>query len=132
MPGHRRSWFQRTGTTMTSQTVTSTVLKQWCKGDSYGCPFVTSWLTSQLIARLSNLQTVAGHIATALAEAVSARRHCSQLETDKEEQKQRCMHVTAALSLFSTRGRLAIQSATGSALPRRLTYYSKPGFWLLV
>ncbi|KAG8314846.1 hypothetical protein J6590_083523 [Homalodisca vitripennis] len=37
----------------------------WCKGDSYGCPSVTSRLTSPLIARLSNLQTVAGHIATA-------------------------------------------------------------------
>ncbi|KAG8250118.1 hypothetical protein J6590_005511 [Homalodisca vitripennis] len=32
----------------------------------YGCPFVTSRLTSPLIARLSNLQTVAGYIATAL------------------------------------------------------------------
>ncbi|KAG8305048.1 hypothetical protein J6590_078982 [Homalodisca vitripennis] len=40
-------------------------LRQWCKGDSYGCPFVTSRLTLPLIARLSNLQTVAGHIATA-------------------------------------------------------------------
>ncbi|KAG8302491.1 hypothetical protein J6590_031562 [Homalodisca vitripennis] len=41
-------------------------LSHWCKGDSYGCPFVTSRLTSPLIARLSNLQTVAGHIATAI------------------------------------------------------------------
>ncbi|KAG8300734.1 hypothetical protein J6590_070274 [Homalodisca vitripennis] len=49
MPGHR-SWFQRTGKTMTSQTVTPKVL-------NYGCPFVTSRLTSPLIARLSNLQT---------------------------------------------------------------------------
>ncbi|KAG8303876.1 hypothetical protein J6590_107919, partial [Homalodisca vitripennis] len=31
----------------------------------YGCPFVTSRLTSPFIARLSNLQAVAGHIATA-------------------------------------------------------------------
>ncbi|KAG8268455.1 hypothetical protein J6590_025772 [Homalodisca vitripennis] len=61
-------------------------MRQWCKGDSSGCLFVTSRLTSPLIARLSNLQTVAGHIATAFNETSGAKNEREKYSSagDKE------------------------------------------------